>query len=231
MSEQIVTPCSVLHLDSAKGFFLLGGNVPTDSRRRDRFLIAAAESEAWQPGNENAEDNAGTSKFAIISKSWSPGIDVEYLYAQVSAQRRTVDTPPDFGELLAGVGPFAIEHGLIAVRDGVTPVSIYNINSGQVAIAHVPVLRKDVDREQHAHTDSSSLGSSGRIRIDFIRTAGSVCGALLPTGRVLDTVGAFRATLIDNGKPLVVVCAEELGSLDTKVRLILIGRLGPASRS
>ena len=208
MSEQIVAPYSVLRVGSAKGFFLLRSNLPTDIRRRDRVLIAAADSPEWRRGNETKEHNPGTVKLAIISKSWSPGVDVEYLYAQVGSEPPTVDVPLDFGDVLAGVAPFAIEHGLVGGRDGVTPVSIYNINTGQIAVAHVPTRGKD---EQHAATESSFPEPSDRIRIDFLRTAGSVCGALLPTGRVIDKVGAFRATLIDNGNPLVVVRAEELG--------------------
>ena len=211
MSEQIVTPYSVLRVGSAKGFFLLGSNLPTDIRRRDRFLIAAADSPEWRRGNENKEHNPGTVKLAIISKSWSPGVDVEYLYAQVGSQRPTVDVPVDFGDVLAGVAPFAVEHGLVGGHDGVTPVSIYNINTGQVVIAHVPTWGKGLGYEKYAPTERSSVDPSDRIRIDFLRTAGSVCGALLPTGRVIDNIGAFRATLIDNGKPLVIVRAAELG--------------------
>ncbi|MGH9573070.1 MAG: PrpF domain-containing protein [Candidatus Acidiferrales bacterium] len=194
-----------------KGFLILGSNLPADIRRRDRFLIAAADSAEWRRDDENAGHKPGTVKLAIISKSWSPAVDVEYLYAQVGSQWPTVDVPLDFGDLLAGVAPFAIEHGLVDGRDGVTPVSIYSINTGQFATAYVPTWGKGLSYEQHASTDISSHCASDRIRIDFLRTAGSVCGALLPTGHVIDKVGSFRTTLIDNGKPLVIVRAEELG--------------------
>jgi 4-oxalomesaconate tautomerase len=63
-------------------------------------------------------------------------------------------------------------------------------------------------------------GSAAPIAIDFLDTAGSVCPSLLPTGRAKDRIDvegagiapfAIEATLIDNGMPMVLVRAEDLG--------------------
>jgi 4-oxalomesaconate tautomerase len=151
-----------------------------------------------------------TSKVAIVSRSSRAGIDVDYLFAQVSVDRPLVDVTPTCGNMLAGVGPFAIERGLVAPGDPITPVMIYLVNTGTVAIAHVPTPGREV-----TYAGETSIagvpGTAAAIRIDFRDTAGSVCGALLPTGNALDQLDGVEATLIDNGMPMVVLRASDFG--------------------
>jgi len=151
-----------------------------------------------------------TSKVAIISCSSRPGIQIDYLFAQVAIDRPLVDVTPNCGNMLAGVGPFAIERGLVHATDPITPVTIYMVNTGNVAIAHVPTPGGQVTYEGDAHI-AGVPGGSAAIRIDFLDTEGSVCGALLPTGRALDRIEGVETTLIDNGMPVVVLRAGDLG--------------------
>ncbi len=151
-----------------------------------------------------------TSKVAIVSRSSRPGIDVDYLFAQVSVDRPLVDVTPTCGNMLAGVGPFAIERGLVAPGDPTTAVTIYMVNTGTVAVAHVPTPGGEV-----TYAGETSIagvpGNAAAIRIDFRDTAGSVCGALLPTGNMIDQLDGIEATLIDNGMPMVLLRAADLG--------------------
>lgn len=203
-------PCTLMRGGTSKGPFFLASDLPSDVQLRDRVLLAVMGS----PDSRQIDGIGGadplTSKVAIVSRSVREGIDVDYLFAQVSIDRPLVDVTPNCGNMLAGVGPFAIEHGLVTPRDPVTPVKIYMVNTGNIAVAHVPTPGGEVAYE--GETSIAGVpGTSAAIRIDFLNTAGSVCGALLPTGHSLDKLDGIEATLIDNGMPVVVLRAADFG--------------------
>jgi 4-oxalomesaconate tautomerase len=209
-STQTPIPCTLMRGGTSKGPFFLASDLPGDLQLRERVLLAVMGS----PDGRQIDGIGGAdplaSKVAIVSRSARAGIDVDYLFAQVSIDRPFVDVTPNCGNMLAGVGPFAIECGLIASRDPVTPVKIHMVNNGNVAVAHVPTPGGEVAYE--GKTSIAGVpGTSAAIRIDFLNTAGSVCGALLPTGNSIDDIGGIEATLIDNGMPVVVLRAADLG--------------------
>src|SRR5215469_9789405 len=177
-SSQTSIPCTLMRGGTSKGPFFLASDLPGDAELRDRVLLAAMGSpDARQIDGVGGADPL-TSKVAIISPSSRPGIHVDYLFAQVSVDRPLVDLSPNCGNMLAGVGPFAIERGLLAATDPVTPVTIYMVNTGNVAVARVPTPGGRVSYEG----DTCIAGVPGRsaaIRIDFLDTEGSVCGTLL----------------------------------------------------
>jgi 4-oxalomesaconate tautomerase len=195
---------------TSKGPFFLASDLPSDVQLRDRVLLAVMGS----PDARQIDGIGGaeplTSKVAIISRSLRPGIDVDYLFAQVAVDRPLVDVTPNCGNMLAGVGPFAIERSLVASLDPVSPVKIYMVNTGNVAVAHVPTPDGQVSYEGEASI-AGVPGTSAAIRIDFLDTAGSVSGALLPTGNPVDELDGIEATLIDNGMPVVVLRAADFG--------------------
>jgi 4-oxalomesaconate tautomerase len=195
---------------TSKGPFFLASDLPGDVETRDRVLLAALGS----PDPRQIDGVGGadplTSKVAIVSPSSRPGIDVDYLFAQVSVDRPLVDVTATCGNLLGGVGPFAIERGLVEPRDPITPVSIYLVNTETVAVAHVPTRGGEVVYAGEASI-AGVPGTAAAIRIDFCDTGGSVCGALLPTGNLIDQIDGIEATLIDNGMPMVVLRAGDLG--------------------
>ncbi len=208
--SQTRIPCTLMRGGTSKGPFFLASDLPTDVALRDRVLLAVMGSpDARQIDGIGGADPL-TSKVAIISRSARSGIDVEYLFAQVSIDRPLVDVSPNCGNMLAGVGPFAIERGLVSSRDPITPVTIYMVNTGNLAVVHVPTPGGEVTYEGVASI-AGVPGSSAPIRIDFLNTAGSVCGALLPTGSPLDRIDGIDATLIDNGMPVVVLRAADFG--------------------
>lgn len=209
-TSQTAIPCTLMRGGTSKGPFFLAGDLPSDVPTRDRVLLAAMGSpDARQIDGVGGADPL-TSKVAIISRSSRFGIDVDYLFAQVSVDQPLVDLTPTCGNMLAGVGPFAIERGVLAPKDPMTPVTIYLVNTGTVAVAHVPTPGGEV-----MYAGETSIagvpGTAAAIRIDFRDTAGSVCGALLPTGKTLDRLDGVEATLIDNGMPMVLLRASDLG--------------------
>jgi 4-oxalomesaconate tautomerase len=208
--SQTRIPCTLMRGGTSKGPFFLASDLPSDVQLRDRVLLTVMGSpDARQIDGIGGADPL-TSKAAIISRSLRPGIDVDYLFAQVSIDRPLVDVTPNCGNMLAGVGPFAIERSLVPSRDPVTPVKIYMVNTGNVAVAHVPTPDGEVTYEGEASI-AGVPGTSSAIRIDFLDTAGSVCGALLPTGNPVDELDGIEATLIDNGMPVVVLRAADFG--------------------
>jgi 4-oxalomesaconate tautomerase len=209
-TSQTSIPCTLMRGGTSKGPFFLANDLPGDAQTRDRVLLAAMGS----PDPRQIDGIGGadplTSKVAILSRSSRPGIDVDYLFAQVSVDRPLVDVTPTCGNMLAGVGPFAIACGLVAPTAPTTPVTIYMVNTGTVAVAHVPTPGGEVTYAGEASI-AGVPGTAAAIRIDFRDTAGSVCGALLPTGNITDQIDGIEATLIDNGMPMVVLRASDLG--------------------
>src|SRR5690606_204449 len=122
---------------------------------------------------------------AVVKKSQREGVDVDYLFLQVFVDRPIVTDAQNCGNILAGVGPFAIERGLVAARDGSTEVRIYMENTGQVAVATVETPGGQVSYAGEARINGVP-GTSAPVPIEFRDTAGSSCGALLPTGNVVD---------------------------------------------
>jgi 4-oxalomesaconate tautomerase len=158
-----------------------------------------------------------TSKVAVISRSTRQGVDVDYLFLQVFVDKPIVTDAQNCGNILAGVGPFAIERGLVAATGGETAVTIYMVNTGQIAVARVNTPGGRPIYAGEARIDGVP-GTAAPIPIEFRDTAGSSCGALLPTGNAVDVIDGVEATLIDNGMPVVVLRARDLGIAGTESR-------------
>jgi 4-oxalomesaconate tautomerase len=151
-----------------------------------------------------------TSKVAVVTRSARPGVDVDYLFLQVFVDAPIVSDAQNCGNILAGVGPFAIERGLVPPQEGETPVTIWMENTGQIATARVATPGGRVTYAGPARIDGVP-GTAAAVAISFRDTAGSTCGALLPTGNPMDEVEGTRATLIDNGMPCVILRAADFG--------------------
>jgi len=196
---------------TSKGGYFLAEDLPADTEARNAFLLRAMGS----PDPRQIDGMGGadplTSKVAVVAKSARDGIDVDYLFLQVFVDQAIVSDAQNCGNILAGIGPFAIERGLVAARDGETPVAIYMENTGQVAIASVQTPGGVVTYAGDARIDGVP-GSAAPVPLEFRDTAGSSCGALLPTGKACDVVAGVRVTLIDNGMPCVVMKATDVGA-------------------
>jgi 4-oxalomesaconate tautomerase len=165
-----------------------------------------------------------TSKVAIVSRSNRDGVDVDYLFLQVFVDQPIVTDSQNCGNMLAGVGPFAIERGLISAADGETRVAVFMENTGQVAVATVRTPGGRVIYSGGAAI-SGVPGTAAPIPLAFRDTAGSSCGALLPTGHGIDEIDGVACTLIDNGMPCVVLRAQDVGATGYEDRDTLDGNI------
>lgn len=195
---------------TSKGGYFLKDDLPQATAERDAFLLRAMGS----PDPRQIDGMGGadplTSKVAVVSKSERPGVDVDYLFLQVFVDQAIVTDAQNCGNILAGIAPFAIERGLIAATDGQTRVAIFMENTGQVAVATVETPGRHVRYDGDAAI-SGVPGTAAPIPLAFRDTAGSSCGALLPTGRGVDIIDGVPCTLIDNGMPCVVIAAADVG--------------------
>lgn len=195
---------------TSKGLYFVAEDLPTDVATRDKFLLAAMGSPDVREIDGVGGAHPLTSKVAVVSKSDRDGIDVDYLFLQVWPDRPEVSDQQNCGNILAGVGPFAIERGLVAAADGVTPVSIYMVNTESKATAFIETPGGKVNYTGEARIDGVP-GTHAPININFEDVAGSSCGALLPTGNVVDEVNGVQVTCVDNGMPVVCLNASDFG--------------------
>ena len=209
--------CLWMRGGTSKGGYFLADDLPADPAARDAFLRGVMGS----PDPRQIDGMGGadplTSKVAVVSPSRRAGVDVDYLFLQVSVDEPLVSGAQTCGNILAGVGPFAIERGLVPARDGETPVTIYLENTGQIAVATVQTPGGAVAYAGDARIDGVP-GGAAPVPLQFRDTAGATCGALLPTGRPTDRVDGIEVTLIDNGMPCVVLRAEDVGIAGTESR-------------
>lgn len=200
-------PCMWMRGGTSKGGYFLADELPAN---RDAFLLRVMGS----PDRRQIDGMGGgdplTSKVAVVRRSERSGVDVDYLFLQVYVDEAIVTDAQNCGNILAGVGPFAIERGLIAAEGNETEVRIFMENTGQIATARIATPGGRVTYSGEARIDGVP-GTAAAIPITFADTAGSSCGALLPTGNPADVIDGVACTLIDNGMPCVVMRAADLG--------------------
>ncbi len=200
--------CMWMRGGTSKGGYFLKDDLPADTAQRDAFLLAMMGS----PDPVQIDGMGGadplTSKVAVVSKSARAGIDVDYLFLQVFVDQAIVTDAQNCGNILAGVGPFAIERGLVDTTGDETSVAIYMENTGQVAVATVQTPGGAVTYAGEARIDGVP-GSHAPVPLEFRDTAGSSCGALLPSGNAVDVLNGVPVTLIDNGMPCDVMKAAD----------------------
>ncbi len=208
MSDGI--PCLWMRGGTSKGAYFLAADLPSDAATRDALLLRIMGS----PDPRQIDGIGGadplTSKVAILSPSTRPDADVDYLFLQVYVDQALVSGAQGCGNILAAVGPAAIERGLVAALGEVTPVRIHMVNTGEVARALVQTPNGQVRYSGDTAIDGVP-NTAAPVRLMFDTIAGSMCGALLPTGRALDRIDGVDCTLIDNGMPIVVMRARDFG--------------------
>jgi 4-oxalomesaconate tautomerase len=202
--------CMLIRGGTSKGAYFLASDLPPNPEDRDPLLLSIMGS----PDPDQIDGIGGghplRSKVAIVANSTEPDIDIDFLFAQVAVDKPLVDTSPNCGNILAGIGPFAIERGLVKAQEGSTKVRVKTLNTGTIAELVVSTPGGAVSYRGDACIDGVP-GTSAPIMVNFLDVAGSVCGSLLPTGNTSDIVEGIRVTCIDNGMPVVVIPAASLG--------------------
>jgi 4-oxalomesaconate tautomerase len=212
LSDLAPVPCMLMRGGTSRGPFFLESDLPQDPAQRDRVLLAAMGS----PDKRQIDGLGGahplTSKAGIVRRSTAPGVDLDFLFAQLQPDQDTIDTAPNCGNMLAAVLPFALERGLLPVQPGTTTARVLTLNTGMRCDITVQTPGGKLRYTGDARIDGVP-GTAAPVTIDFLDTAGSVCPSLLPSGRVLDRIavegGEIDATLIDNGMPMVLVRAAD----------------------
>ncbi len=207
MSDGI--PCLWMRGGTSKGAYFLASDLPTGREAIDPLLLRIMGS----PDPTQIDGIGGadplTSKVAILSPPTRDDADVDYLFLQVYVDQALVSDAQACGNILAGVGPAAIERGLVAAQDGETPVRIHMVNTGEVALARISTPGGKVSYEGDARIDGVP-GTHAAIPLTFSGLAGSMTGgAMLPTGNPVDTIEGVDCTLIDMGMPIVVMAAAD----------------------
>ena len=210
MPEQIAIPCTWMRGGTSKGAYFLAGDLPADPAVRDALLLAVMGS----PDPRQVDGIGGadplTSKVAVVSRSARDNADIDYLFLQVFVDRPVVTDSQNCGNILAGVCQFAIERGVITATGDTTEVRVYMVNSDQVATVTIRTPGGIVEYEGDVAIDGVP-GTAAPVLENFPEAAGANCGALLPTGNAVDVIDGVEVTLIDNGMPVVVMRAADLG--------------------
>jgi 4-oxalomesaconate tautomerase len=210
--ERMLTsiPCTLMRGGTSKGAFFDAADLPADRDLRDRVLLAVMGSPDLRQIDGLGGAHPLTSKVAVISRPSHADAPVDYLFLQVSVDQAQVSDNQNCGNLLSAVGPWAIENGLVGVSGDVTAVRIHMVNTDSVAVARVDTREGAVQYEGDARIDGVP-GTAAPVALEFLDVAGSSCGSLLPTGNVVDTYEGICITCIDNGMPVIIVRAIDVG--------------------
>lgn len=193
---------------SSKGLYFLASDLPENPAAREQLLLDIVGRDERQIDGLGGADPL-TSKVAIVSLSDHADVDVDYLFVQVVVGAERIDTTPNCGNILAGVGAFALEQGLISAGPSTTRVRVRMLNSNTLCELVMQTPAGQLTYEGSARIDGVP-GTAAPVYCNYLDVAGGVCGALYPTGRVVDTIDGITVTCVDNGMPVVVMLAEEL---------------------
>lgn len=207
---QTLIPYLFMRGGTSRGPYLNRADLPEDLETLAQVLIAMMGS-----GHSLNIDGIGggaavTTKVAMLSKSDDPWADVDYFFAQVGVEDQLVDFKPTCGNILSGVGPAAIEMGLIEARDGETPVNIHAVNTGAKVAATVETPGGHVQYDGTAQIDGVP-GSAAPVALQFMETVGGATGQFLPTGNLIDEIDGIQVTCMDVAMPMVIARADIFG--------------------
>ena len=207
---QTAIPFLFMRGGTSRGPYLKRSDLPEDLDTLADVLIAMVGA-----GHSLNIDGIGggaavTTKVAMLSRSEDDWADIDYFFAQVSVEEHLVDFKPTCGNILSGVGPAAIEMGLIEARDGETPINIRAVNTGARVAATVQTPGGVVTYEGDASIDGVP-GTSAPVSLQFMDTVGGVTGAFLPTGNLVDVIDGVEVTCMDVAMPIVIAKAESFG--------------------
>ena len=209
------TPCVLMRAGTSRGPFFLKEWLPEAIEDRDHVLISAIGAGHATQINGLGGGTTLTSKVAIVSKSDRDDCDVDYLFAQVGVAEAVVDTRPNCGNMLAGVGPFAIEQGLVPPVEGETLVRVFNVNTN----ARIDVIVKTINGKVIYDGDVTIDGVPGTgapVYLSFLDAWGAVTGKVFPTGNRVDVIDGVEVTCIDAAMPMVMMRAEAMGLTGTE---------------
>lgn len=203
--------CMAMRGGTSKGLYFLADDLPPDIATRDAVLLAAMGSPDIRQIDGMGGADPLTSKVAVVSPASRGDADVDYLFLQVVVDAPRVDASQNCGNILAGIAAFSILRGLVQATGDTTAVRIHMVNSASIAVATIETPGGLPNFDGTARIDGVP-GNAAPVLLDFLDVAGSTCGALLPTGHARDVVDGIDVTCIDNGMPVVLFRAADVGA-------------------
>lgn len=202
--------CTMMRGGTSRGAFFLGEDLPADPALRDQVLIAALGAPHPLQVDGIGGGHPLTSKVAIVGPSTVANADVDYLFAQVNVDRASVDTSPTCGNLLAAVGPFALEHGLIEAGAPVTAVRVHHVNTGAISTVLLPTPGRVFSYAGETLLPGLTFPAAS-IRLSFEDAPSGGEAHLLPTGHSRESIHGVEVTLAAYAVPVMIVGADSLG--------------------
>ena len=208
-------PVTIMRGGTSKGVYILEDDMPANHDEWEPLLLRLMGSPDAKQIDGLGGSYSVTSKVAIIKKSANPDADVDYTFAQVSVDKPLVSYKGNCGNISSGVGPFAIEKGLVDAKDGMTTVRIFNTNTNKIIAADVQTPGGVVEYSGD-FAIAGVPGTASPVKLKFVNPAGTLGKGLLPTGNVVDTLdvpgfGQVQVSIIDAANPLVFAKAKDLG--------------------
>lgn len=208
-------PVTIMRGGTSKGVYILENDMPENRKDWEPLLLRLMGSPDQKQIDGLGGSQSVTSKVAIIGKSNRSDADVNYTFAQVSVDKPLVSYKGNCGNISSGVGPFAIEKGLVEPKDGVTSVRIFNTNTEKIIIADVQTPNKEVQYSGDFYI-AGVPGTASPVKLKFVNPAGTLGKGLLPTGNIIDVLdvpnfGKVNVSIIDAANPLVFVKANDIG--------------------
>lgn len=212
-------PCVYMRGGTSKAVFFRDEDLPQDPTERDKVILSAFGSPDRRQIDGMGGANTSTSKVAIIKKSDRPGIDVDYDFGQVDLMAPIVGKTMNCGNISSAVGPYAVDEGLVDVKEPVTEVHIFNTNTQKEIVAIVPVKDGHFMSEGDFAIDGVP-GTAAKVTLKFVDPQGAASGKLLPTGHAKDTIAVegktYEYSFIDAANPVVFVHPEDFGVKGTE---------------
>lgn len=213
--EQTRIRCAIVRGGTSKGIFLHENDLPSNIDERNEVILKIFGSPDVRQIDGLAGAEPLTSKLAIIGPSSREDADVDYTFGQVSIDKPLIDYSGNCGNISSGVGPFAIDEGLVKAVEPITKVRIYNTNTKKILVAEVPV-KNGKARVIGDYKIDGVPNTGAKIMMDFAGTVGSATGKMLPTGNPIDVMnvdglGEIEVSLVDVANPMVFVRAKDLG--------------------
>jgi 2-methylaconitate cis-trans-isomerase PrpF len=220
MSDYRKIPCVIQRGGTSKGVYLHSKDLPADPDRRTAIILSIFGSPDIRQIDGLGGADPLTSKCAIIGPSQRPDADVDYTMAQVGITDALIDFGGNCGNISAGVGPFAIDEGLVEVREPETIVRIYNTNTRKILKAYVKT-EKGKSKYPGDYTIDGVPGTGSKILLDYSATGGTLNGKILPTGNPVDVIavegiGKVETSVVDAGNPTCFLRAEALDFAGTE---------------
>lgn len=208
-------PVMILRGGTSKGVYIAQEDLPQDKAAWDPLLLRMMGSPDSKQIDGLGGSQSVTSKVAIVKRSSRADADVDYTFAQVSVDKPLVSYKGNCGNISSGVGPFAIEMGMMKARDGITSVRIYNTNTDKIIVADVRTENGYVVYDGD-YAIAGVPGTASPIKLKFVEPAGTLGHGLLPTGNAVDILevpgyGKVEVSIVDAANPLVFAKAKDLG--------------------